>query len=92
LTKIYATNHDLIPKTKSYNNLFKYFTLERGLLVGFLLAIVGIVLSYFAFKENASIQQTLKTIIPATISVALGIQLMLFSFFFSILGLTDDES
>ena len=92
LTKIYATNHDLIPKTKSYNNLFKYFTLERGLLVGFILTIVGAVLSYKGFTANNGMVDNLKLIIPATISVALGIQLMLFSFFFSILGLTDDTN
>ncbi len=91
LTKIYATNHELIPKTKKYNSLFNYFTLERGLLVGFFLSVIGVVVSYFAVKNYMSVNDTLKIIIPATISIALGIQIILFSFFFSILGLTDDK-
>tara|TARA_R110002049_G_scaffold116110_1_gene268461 strand:- start:23611 stop:24729 length:1119 start_codon:yes stop_codon:yes gene_type:complete len=90
LTKIYATNHGLIPRKKGYNNLFVYFTLERGLLVGTALTVMGFVLYYLGFKENINLAQTLKTIVPATIIVALGIQLVLFSFFFSILGLKDE--
>lgn len=92
LTKIYATNHGLIPRKKSYNNLFKYFTLERGLLAGFFITILGLILSYFGFESTLKIEETLKIIVPATIAIALGVQIILFSFFFSILGLRDDEN
>lgn len=91
LTKIYATNHGLIPRKKSYNNLFKFFTLERGLLAGFIIAVMGVILFYYGFKIDTEIEQTLKIIIPATIFFAIGIQFILFSFFFSVLGLTDDN-
>ncbi|OEJ98981.1 dolichol-P-glucose synthetase [Flavivirga aquatica] len=92
LTKIYATNHGLIPRKKGYNKLFLYFTLERGLLVGLFFTIIGFVLYYLGFKEGIDINQTLKTIVPVTIVMVLGIQLILFSFFFSILGLKDDSN
>lgn len=92
LTKIYATNHGLIPRKKGFDKLFNYFTLERGLLVGFFLTIVSIVVYYFSFDENTNIEQILKTVVPATIVLVLGIQLILFSFFFSILGLKDDNN
>lgn len=91
LTKIYATNHGLIPRKKNYNKLFEYFTLERGLLVGSFLTFVSIVLYYMSFNRGINIEQTLKTIVPATIVMVLGVQLILFSFFFSILGLKDDN-
>ncbi|MDO5970926.1 glycosyltransferase family 2 protein [Flavivirga aquimarina] len=91
LTKIYATNHGLIPRKKSYNNLFLYFTLERGLITGLLFILLGFVLYYLGFKEETHIVLTIKTIVPATMVVALGTQLILFSFFFSILGLKEND-
>ncbi|MFV9552131.1 glycosyltransferase family 2 protein [Algibacter sp. PT7-4] len=91
LTKIYATNHGLIPRKKGYNNLFKYFTLERGLIVGTICTCVGVFLYYLGFKEGITLVRILKTLVPATIVMVLGIQLVLFSFFFSILGLKDDK-
>ena len=92
LTKIYATNHGLIPRKKSYNKLFNYFTLERGLLLGVFFTLISIVLYYLSFNKGINIEQTLKTLVPATIIMVLGIQLILFSFFFSILGLKDDNN
>ncbi len=91
LTKIYATNHGLIPRKKNYNKLFNYFTLERGLLVGVLFMIIGAILSYFGFENNTSTEGKLKMLIPGVVSLVLGIQLILFSFFFSVLGLKDEN-
>ena len=91
LTKIYATNHGLIPKTRSYNRLFDYFTLERGLLIGFVFTVLGLIMAYFGLTGDYSIQDSLKKIVPSVIAITLGIQLILFSFFFSVLGLNDDN-
>jgi glycosyltransferase involved in cell wall biosynthesis len=91
LTKIYATNHGLIPKAENYETLFKYFTLERGLLFGFLLTLVGVGFSILELFQNQSLEQSLIVIVPASIGIVLGVQIMLFSFFFSILGLTDTD-
>ncbi|MCF7560423.1 glycosyltransferase family 2 protein [Sabulilitoribacter multivorans] len=90
LTKIYATNHGLIPRKESYNKLFLYFTLERGLLLGFLLVALGVVLSFFVLHEDTTLEHILNTMVPATTIAAMGIQLILFSFFFSILGLKEE--
>ena len=92
LTKIYATNHGLIPRSDNYHKLFNYFTLERGLLLGFLLTGAGAVFSYLGLASKDEIYQALKTIIPASMAIALGVQIILFSFFFSILGLKDDTN
>ena len=93
LTKIYATNHGLIPRKKSYDNLFVYFTLERGVILGVLFTILGVVLYYLGFKNDAgNMENILKTVVPAIVIVVLGIQTVLFSFFFSILGLKEEKT
>ncbi|MDD7885330.1 glycosyltransferase family 2 protein [Flavivirga sp. 57AJ16] len=92
LTKIYATNHNLIPRGKNYNKLFKYFTLEKGLFVGLLMFVVGITFMFLSFNFCQETSNILKITIPSSIIIAMGIQLMLFSFFFSILGLGDTET
>lgn len=92
LTKIYATNHGLIPRKRSYDNLFVYFTLERGLILGFLLTIIGIIFYYLGLNyEMDTMERTLKIVVPAIVIVVLGIQTILFSFFFSILGLKEEK-
>jgi glycosyltransferase involved in cell wall biosynthesis len=91
LTKIFAVNHGLIPKGANYSTLFRYFNLERGLISGGLLTLLGSVLLYFGFSSNLKIESTLLFIFPAIIAIALGVQIILFSFFFSILGLVEKK-
>lgn len=94
LTKIYAVENGLLPKSNRYDKLFKYLNLEIGLIVGVLLLIIGIVLSYKGlsiwYTSDFGILQpteTFRLIIPAVFTILLGIQVILFSLFFSILGL-----
>jgi len=89
LTKIFAINHGLIPKSTNYSKLFLFFNLERGLILGGCMTVLGAVLLYYGFSSELKIESTLKLIFPAIIVVALGIQVILFSFFFSILGLVE---
>ena len=94
LTKIFAVENELLPKSNRYNKLFKFINLEKGLICGFILLIIGVFLS---FKGLASWQgtrfgqletrTTLRIIIPAITTLQLGIQTILFSLFFSVLGL-----
>ena len=94
LTKIFAVENELLPKSNRYNKLFKIINLERGLILGFLLIIIGLFLSFRGLsiwsdtnygRLDASI--TLRLIIPAITALQLGIQTILFSLFFSVLGL-----
>lgn len=94
LTKIYAVENGLLPKSNRYDKLFKYLNLEIGLIVGVLLLIIGIVLSYKGLSiwktsdlETLQPTETFRLIIPAVFTILLGIQVILFSLFFSILGL-----
>lgn len=98
LTKIYAVENDLLPKSNRYNKLFKCLNLETGLLIGFLLFIIGIGLSVYGFSilkssnfGSLNPSETLRIIIPAVFTILLGMQIVFFSLFFSILGLKNDN-
>ncbi|WP_066224765.1 glycosyltransferase family 2 protein [Formosa haliotis] len=98
LTKIYAVENDLLPKSQRYDRLFKYINLERGLVLGTLILIIGFVLSYyglFLWKRtdfgDLNPTDTLRVVIPAVFTILLGIQVILFSLFFSILGLKNNS-
>ncbi|WP_298902671.1 glycosyltransferase family 2 protein [uncultured Psychroserpens sp.] len=94
LTKIFAVENGLLPKSKRYNNLFKYLNLEKGLITGVLLFLFGIILSIkgLFFWESVNFgsldpSYTFRIIIPAVFTILFGIQIILFSLFFSILSL-----
>ncbi|MCX7548188.1 glycosyltransferase family 2 protein [Xanthomarina sp. F1114] len=94
LTKIYAVENNLLPKSTRYNKLFKYLNLETGLVIGALFLILGLVLSYFGLDiwrhsnfGELNPSETLRIIIPAVFTILLGMQIIFFSLFFSILGL-----
>jgi len=94
LTKIFAVENGLLPKSDRYHKLFKFFNLEKGLIVGFLTLVIGIYLSIhglLAWKATSFSDlkpaETLRIIVPAVFTIMLGLQIILFSFFFSILGL-----
>lgn len=94
LTKVFAAENGLLPKSTRYHSIFKLLTLEKGLILGAILLLSGILLSVKGFREwqllnfgNLNPSETLRTIIPAVFTILIGIQIMLFSFFFSILGL-----
>jgi len=94
LTKVYTVENGLLPKSDKYDKQFKFINLEKGLIVGFLLVVLGIVLSVVAYNYwqeinfgNITNSNTLRLVIPAVTSMLMGVQIILFSLFFSILGL-----
>jgi len=94
LTKIFAVEHGLLPKSNRYDGIFKLFTLEKGLIFGVVLLGIGVYLSFSGFASwretsfgDLQPSETLRTIIPAVFTLLLGVQVILFSLFFSILGL-----
>lgn len=99
LTKIFAVTQNLLPKSKRYNTIFKYISLEKGLILGALMIISGIALTILGFSIWSNHQfgplessKTLRIIIPAVTVMILGVQIILYSFFFSILGLKDEKN
>lgn len=97
LTKVFAVTQGLLLKSQRYTSFFKIINLERGLILGFLMTSLGIGLSVYGFSiwsakgfGNLESSQTLRIVIPAVTISILGLQTVLFSFFFSILGLKDN--
>ena len=93
-TKIFAITEGLLPEDPRLNRAFRYVTLETGLLVGVGLVIAGLAGSLFALSAWSrhafgplEPSQTLRLAIPAVTALTLGVQVILSSFFLSVLGL-----
>src|SRR4051812_20630963 len=97
LTKTFAITEGLLPSDPRLDRLYRYITLETGLIVGSAVLIVGIIGSLFAtalwgsraFGElnTSETALTLRIVIVSGTAVALGLEAILASFFLSVLGL-----
>jgi glycosyltransferase involved in cell wall biosynthesis len=93
-TKIFAIGEGLLPEDARLNRLFKYITLESGLIVGSLLLILGLAgsiyaIAYWSARSLGALDptRTLRFVIPSVLSLMLGCQIIFSSFFLSVLGL-----
>jgi glycosyl transferase family 2 len=93
-TKVFAISAGLLPADEKFRRWFDYITLETGLIIGSVLIAGGLFGSAWAVHDwqRASFgelepRQILRLIIPASTSLALGVQVVLSSFFLSVLGL-----
>jgi len=93
-TKTFAITSGFLPKDERMENLFKYITLEVGLIIGVLLIIAGLggtASAIFGWQKTQFgplvPADTLRTVIPSFVLLALGCQTVLSSFFMSVLGL-----
>lgn len=93
-TKVFAVSEGLLPGDARLNRLFRIVTLERGLVAGGLLLLAGVIGSIYAvsFWDARSFgpldpSKTLRIIIPSITALILGCQIILSSFFLSVLGL-----
>jgi glycosyltransferase involved in cell wall biosynthesis len=93
-TKTFAIGQGLLPMTPRMNRFFSVFNLERGLLIGLALSVVGFALLVTAFARwwahgfgPMDYPSTLRLTIPGVMFASLGVQTILSSFFASILGL-----
>jgi hypothetical protein len=99
-TKIFAINEGLLPEDPRLNRVFRFVTLEVGLAAGALMLIAGIVGSIFAlvvweqtsFGALDASALAMRIVIVSSSAIALGVQTVLSSFFFSILGLRQRHS
>lgn len=94
LAKVFAITNDLLPSSERFMKLFKYYSLELGILVGIILLIVGltgIIYSVLVWGESSfgvlNSSKMMRLLIPAVTLMSLGIQTIMFSFLFSLLGL-----
>jgi glycosyltransferase involved in cell wall biosynthesis len=93
-TKIFAITEHLLPEDPRLNKVFRYVTLETGLILGALLILLGagiwvFGLSYWRSHHFGPLDpdKTLRIVIPGFISLTLGVEIVLSSFFVSVLGL-----
>ena len=93
-TKIYAVAKGFLPPDNRIDRLGGKFQLERGLLVGLLVFLVGLaaaLVSLLRWRDQGFGEldpgQQLRVVVPAALGLILGFSTVLGSFFLSILGM-----
>lgn len=94
LTKVFAVTEKLMPEDLRVTWLFRYFTLETGLAVGGLLMAAGAGLGLYSLliwdiHNFGPLDPTrvVRLVASTIVLFTLGVEVVLFSFFLSILGL-----
>ena len=92
--KIFAITEGLLPMDPRLEKTFRFVTLETGLVTGAVMVLVGgglvlRVLSVWAGVEFQALdyERTMRWMIPGVLLLVLGAQVIMSSFFFSVLGL-----
>ena len=93
-TKLFAITEGLLPPDPRLDKLFRYVSLEVGLMAGFILMAVGLGTALSAVLQwkatgfgQLNFDSTLRVVIPSATCIALGTQTIFSSFFLSVLGL-----
>ncbi len=93
-TKIFAISEGLLPPDPRLNKMFRYVTLEVGLAVGIALVLLGLGASVYAVHGwrlhqfgELNPENTMRLVVPATLALGLGTQIIFSSFFLSVLGM-----
>lgn len=93
-TKIFAVSEGLLPPDPRLDKLFRVVTLEVGVVAGVAIGAVGLggamyALTVWSRHSFGAIEPTsmLRIVVPSAVCLALGCQMVLSSFFLSILGL-----
>jgi len=93
-TKLFAITEGLLPPDPRLDKLFRYVSLEVGLMAGFILMAVGLGTALSAVLHwkatgfgQLNFDSTLRVVIPSATCIALGTQTIFSSFFLSVLGL-----
>jgi hypothetical protein len=96
-TKVFAIRMGFHPPHPVLAGLFRYITLEVGLLAGTLMVlagIIGLVLAVVSWRSvgfgNLDPSLTMREVIPAVLLLAIGTQTVFASFFISILSIDVD--
>ncbi len=91
-SKVYYMNKGVIPEDKTVRNIQKVFTLEKGLICGIILFLLGLFGSFYALYTwgNTSFSDlspivTMRYTIPSVAAMTIGIQLLFSSFFLNLL-------
>jgi glycosyltransferase involved in cell wall biosynthesis len=95
LSRVFAMQENLYPTSPGYRKLLGYATMERGLILGLLLVLAGGIAALYTvvfWKSQGfgalELERIARIVIPAATALALGVELILFSFFLSTIGLS----
>ena len=98
-SKVYGVSEGLLPPDPRLERMFTFIQLETGIGVGLVLVLLGLAASVWAVAGwgatefgDLDPQQTLRLVVPAVTSLTVGFQLILSSFFLSVLGLRRKRS
>ena len=93
-TQVYASAEGFLPEDKRVRHILKTLSLERGLLAGGALAvagIVGLVFSFFYWNSTRfgalNYDHALRLVVPSATALIVSCQIILGTFFLSILGI-----
>jgi glycosyltransferase involved in cell wall biosynthesis len=93
-SKVFAIAEGLLPPDPVLDRIFKYVTLETGLVLGVLLVVGGFVgtiasVLYWGAQSFGPLDpaHVLRAVIPSALAISLGSQIIFSSFFMSLLGL-----
>ncbi len=96
-TKIFAIRAGFHPPHPQLQRIFRYVTLEVGVVTGGIMALVGLIALAIAVESWKSVgfgnldpSLTMREVIPAVVLLALGTQTVFASFFISILSIDVD--
>jgi glycosyltransferase involved in cell wall biosynthesis len=94
-SRAFVANEGLMPPSPGMQKAFKVLNLERGLIIGLLLLIVGVAFAIYGFIHWGSsdfgaldARDAVRLAIPAATLSVLGFQTIMGSFFLSVLGLS----
>jgi glycosyltransferase involved in cell wall biosynthesis len=94
LSRVYATHEGLYPRSSNFSSLLGVVNLERGLVVGVLAFLTGFLITLravFNWKQHhfgtMELSSLVRWVIPAATAMSIGVEIILFSFFFSTLEL-----
>ena len=94
-SRAFVANEGLMPPSPGMQKAFKEQNLERGLIIGLLLLIVGVALAIYGFIHWGSsdfgaldARDAIRLAVPAATLSVLGVETIMGSFFLSVLGLS----
>lgn len=92
--RVFAVSEGLLPDDQPLDKIFKFFSLERGIILGLIVLLLGLirliqaVLFWKAAQFGAlSYPDSLRQVIPAVTWITMGVQVVFFSFFLGILDI-----
>jgi len=92
--KVFGTQEGFLPRDPAFERVFRYLTLETGLVFGCLLLLLGagifgyaLFLWHAAGFGNLSATRMLRLTLPSAACFMLGVEVIFASFFLSLLGL-----